>query len=381
MNAAPDDHLRDLMQRSSDGDPTSPADPHALARLARGRRTRRTVVASAAFAAASIAVAGTVLAQPGSSGGQSEPPVASDGKPPEQSRGEADGGYERVVVSEQEAIERCETVLSRRAGQPVDVSAVSARSGRELVEGDRAGARLVTGAGSTSPQPQGDSHVIVQLDCVIPAAAGVDTAGTFPEPLPDADDAAGIRAACGQYVGYDLSGWDVLTADHDGDSLGAILRSSDDHVAQCLIDPYEQYGSSAAVDQRPAGPRPTRPSPDAAPAYRVYVDCRLPGRGHPDPSAYDCVHMDRMAGPEEPATIEVTGPGVDHQVPVVDGWYAISLALPLEQMPNPYGPAPLTFTVLDADGEVLASYSDGDDAGGDQVTDPNGPDTKPGVRG
>ena len=43
--------------------------------------------------------------------------------------------------------------------------------------------------------------------CVIPQAGLEDAVGTVGLPLPAAEDAAGIRAACGQYLGWDFSDW------------------------------------------------------------------------------------------------------------------------------------------------------------------------------
>ncbi len=74
--------------------------------------------------------------------------------------------------------------------------------------------------------------------CVIPQAGLEDAVGTVALPLPAADDAAGVRAACGQYVGWDFSDWQVIVADGAEDRLAAMLRSPDGYVSRCQLDSW-----------------------------------------------------------------------------------------------------------------------------------------------
>ena len=83
--------------------------------------------------------------------------------------------------------------------------------------------------------------------CVIPQAGLEDAVGTVPLPIPASEDSAGIRAACGQYLGWDFSDWQVIVADRAEDRLAALLRSPDGYISRCQLDSW-YLNDRGAVD-------------------------------------------------------------------------------------------------------------------------------------
>ena len=53
--------------------------------------------------------------------------------------------------------------------------------------------------------------------------------------LPDDGDRDGLRAACGQVLGYGFSGWDVVASARTDLAVTAVLRSSNAHIAFCEL--------------------------------------------------------------------------------------------------------------------------------------------------
>ena len=348
------------------------------------QRRRRRVAASTSLAAAAtaIVIVGGATWLPGANDGGS--PRPEDGRPAVAGQGSADapaqvqanvddpGGRtagQVVEVSRAEAERRCTTVWHNYWGPSTVAVELRADSG-PWFEGDAvkiANARAFDYSPFTVSDTDGR--------CVIPQAGLEDAVGTIRLPVPAAGDAAGIRAACGRYLGWDFSAWQVVVADHAEGRLAAILRSPDGRVSRCLLDGWsvDDRGlvDNAKVFADPDGgffpfveittPEKFQDEADAFGAYRVHpslqLGCRTKG---PGPFEADCLGAGLVAAPEPIARIVVTDvTGAEHEVPVVDGWAAFAGTV-INQADGPRSPGELHFAVYAADGTVLAEYDEGD---------------------
>jgi len=338
--------LNDLMYRASDGDPNQSADPTRLLRQGRRRvHRRRGVTAVSGVAVAALAIVGGAVWLPsatpnGSNPGSSQgPSVAAT----------SDGAYEHVEVSRDEVGRRCTTLLHNAYGMD-GTYLVPPRDDGPWFEGQTA---QVGKAGQGS---DGDDWTMT-LSCEVPQADLVDRAGTVSIPLPDASDDDGIRAACGQYLGWDFTGWDVLTSASTDIATTAALRSTNGYVATCWLNaaPGGQGDSSWAGIERE-----TLPSTEGlAIDYAVWFSTNQYA-GDNQEGDYNVFGVDQVSGPEEAAKVVITEPdGTEHVSEVVDNsWFAIAADLHLEMYPH--GVSPLRVKVLAADGSVLADYPDGE---------------------
>ena len=336
--------LHDLMNRTSDGDPNRAADPMTL--LSHGRRRvrrRRGVTAVSGVAVASLAVAGAVAwlpdATPTSPGpDSSQPPVATTS---------SDGTYEPVELSREEVGERCTTLMHNAYGSD-DTYVVPPFVGGPWFEGTTA---------QVSEANPDEGRWRWTASCEVPQAELVEQAGTLPASLPDPSDGDGIRAACGQYLGWDFTGWEVVTAAGTDIATTSALRSTNGYVATCSLSAapgHQGDGSYVAIErEQPPGTEGLENE------YAVWFSTDQYA-GDNQAGDYNVFGVDQVSGPEAAAQIVITEPdGTEHVSEVADnGWFAIAEDLHLEMYPH--GVSPLRITVLDADGDVLADYPDGD---------------------
>jgi hypothetical protein len=340
--------LHDLMNRTSDGDPNRAADPMTL--LSHGRRRvrrRRGVTAVSGVAVASLAVAGaaawlphTTPTSPGPD--QSQPPVATT---------TSDGAYEPVEVSREEVGKRCTTLFHNAYGS----------DGTYVVPsfGDDDGPWFEGQTAQVSEANPDEGRWRWTASCEIPQADLVEQAGTLPASLPDPSDPDGVRAACGQFLGWDFMGWEVVTAAGTDIATAAALRSTNGYVATCMLSaaPGQQGdGSYVAIEREQP---PSTDSEGLENEYAVWFNTDQYA-GDKVEGDYNVFGVDQISGPQDAAQIVITEPdGTEHVTEVADnGWFALADDLHLEM--NPHGVSPLRIKVLDADGNVLADYPDGE---------------------
>jgi hypothetical protein len=339
--------LRDLMYRASDGDPNHAADPMSL--LQQGRRRvhrRRGITAVSGTAAACLAIIGGVawLSSTTQDGPASnvEPPVVSG------QTESATGAYEPVEVSRAEVGQRCTTFWHNAYGTDATVEVPSFIDG-PWFEGQTAQ------IGKAPDGSVGDGFNAT-MGCTIPQADLADDAGTMPSlPTNPSDDE--IRDDCGQYMGFDFTGWDVITANGSGIALAGVLRSTNGYVAECeLNDAVGPLGDDSYVEIHRETP------PETAPYERDYAVWFNADQyaGDLHEGDYNIFGVGQIPGPEKAVDITLTEPnGTVHEVSVADnGWYAIAEDMHLEM--SPYGSTPLKITVYGEDNRVLAEFADGE---------------------
>ena len=209
------------------------------------RRRRRRVAATTALVAGATALVvvggATWLAGVNDDGA----PSPRDGQPPVAGQGSAEarakvlagvddpGGRtagQTVEVSQAEAERRCTVVWHNLWGPSAVTVELSDGSG-PWFEGD---AVEISNAQEFDYSPFDASNTDGR--CVIPQAGLEDAVGTVPLPIPASEDSASIRAACGQYLGWDFSDWQVIVADRAEDRLAALLRSPDGYISRCQLD-------------------------------------------------------------------------------------------------------------------------------------------------
>ena len=210
------------------------------------RRRRRVATGTTVVAAVSalVVVGGVTWLQGTSDDGG---PGLDDGQPAVATQGSADDRAEVLAGVDDPG--------GRTAGQVVEVSQAEAERRCTIVWHNYWGPSAMTvklreGSG---PWFEGDAVKIANAEtfdyspfdvsstdgrCVIPQAGLEDAVGTVPLPLPATEDAAGIRVACGRYLGWDFSDWQVITADRAEDRLAAMLRSPDGYVSRCQLDSW-----------------------------------------------------------------------------------------------------------------------------------------------
>jgi hypothetical protein len=338
--------LNDLMYRASDDDPNRPADPMRLLRQGRRRVHRRHgVSAVSAVAVAALAIVGgaTLLPDATPSGGPQSDGSSVAAEP------SGDGAYEPVEVSREEVGQRCTTLLHNAYGLDGTYVVPRIEEG-PWFEGQTAQVSEV-GGGSDEVDWR------FTLSCEVPQADLADQAGTVTTPLPEATDDAGIRAACGQYLGWDFTGWAVVTSASSDVATTAALRSTNGYVATCWLNatPDGAHDSSYAAISHEEPPS----TEGLENEYAVWFDVSQYA-GDNQAGDYSVYDVGQVSGPEEAAQIVlVESDGTEHVTEVADnGWYAIAEDLHLEM--NPHGVSPLRIKVLDADGNTLADYPDGE---------------------
>jgi len=384
----PADHretlLRDRLDRLAETvSAASGTDSAQLYRRSLRRRRRRLAAASVLVTATTaLVVAGGATWLPGvdEDGSprvtQDQPPAA--GQDSAEARAEVLAGVDDpggrtagqiVEVSRAEAESRCTTVWHNFWGPSAVAVELSDDSG-PWFEGD---AVEIANAQQFDYSPFDISSTDGR--CVIPQAGLQDAVGTVPLPLPASEDSAGIRAACGQYLGWDFSDWQVIVADRAEDRLAAMLRSPDGYVSRCQLDSAFLDGRGAVDNDRlfadPDGgfvpfveitaPEKFEDEADAFGSYQVPPSLFL--RCRPQPSGQgesDCLGAGLVSGPVPIARIVVTdATGADHEIPVVDGWVAFAGTV-VDHTDGPRSPSQLVVTVYAADGTVLAEYGEDD---------------------
>jgi hypothetical protein len=211
-----------------------------------------------------------------------------------------------VEVSQAEAERRCTTVWHNFWGPSAVTVELSDNSG-PWFEGD---AVEIANAQEFDYSPFDMSSTDGR--CVIPQAGLENAVGTVPLPLPASDDSAGIRAACGQYLGWDFSDWQVLVADRAEDRLAAMLRSPDGYVSRCQLDSWylDDRGAvdnDALFDDPDGGfvpfveitaPEKFEDEAEAFGTYRVQPSLLLRcQRGGPGQWESDCLGAGFVSGP------------------------------------------------------------------------------------
>ena len=212
------------------------------------RRRRRRVAANTALAATATAV--VVVG-----GATWLPGVSDDGAPPNPRQGEPPIAEQGSADARAKVLAGVDDPGGRTAGQTVEVPQAEAERRCTVVWHNLWGPSAVTVELSDDSGPwfEGDAVKIANAQafdyspfdtsstdgrCVIPQAGLEDAVGTVPLPIPASEDSAGIRAACGQYLGWDFSDWQVIVADRAEDRLAALLRSPDGYVSRCQLDSW-----------------------------------------------------------------------------------------------------------------------------------------------
>ena len=348
------------------------------------RRRRRRVAAGTALVAGATALVvvggATWLPRVNVDGAprfeSGQPPVAGQGSA--EARAEVLAGVDdpggrtagqTVEVSQAEAERRC-TIVWHSYWGPSAVTVKLRDDSGPWFEGD---AVKVANAGEFDYSPFDISSTDGR--CVIPQAGLEDAVGTVELPLPAAEDANGIRAACGQYLGWDFADWQVIVADGAEGRLAALLRSPDGYMSRCQLDSW-YLNDRGAVDNDtlfadPDGgfvpfveittPEKFQAEAEAFGDYQIQSSLLLRCQ-HEGPGQWeaDCLGAGFVSGPEPVARIVVTDvTGAEHEVPVVDGWLAFAGTV-INHADSRRSPGELHFTVYAADGTVLAEYDEDD---------------------
>ena len=383
----PADHrateLRERLDLLASGVPAGDgADGAQLYRQSLRRRRRRVAVSTALVAAATaLVVVGGATWLPGVN--DDGAPRPENGQPPVAGQGSADARAEvlagvddpggrtagqTVEVSQVEAERRCTTVWHNYWG-PSAVKVKLRDDSGPWFEGD---AVKIANAKEFDYRPFDASSTDGR--CVIPQAGLEDAVGTVGLPIPAAEDAAGIREACGQYLGWDFSGWQVIVADSAEGRMAAMLRSPDGYMSRCQLDSW-YLDVRGAVDNDKlfadldggfvpfveiTAPEKFQGEAEAFGDYRtdpsLVLRCQSKGPGQFEA---DCLGAGFVSGPEPIARIVVTDvTGAEHEIPVVDGWIAFAGTV-VNRADSRHSPGELHATVYAADGTVLAEYDEG----------------------
>jgi len=374
--------LRERLDRLADGVSTGngPDGAQLYRRSLRRRRRRAAATTALAATATALVVVGGATWLPGvdEDGAphprQAQPPVADQGDADARAQvlaGVDDPGGrtagQTVEVSQAEAESRCTTVWHNFWGPSAVTVDLSDDSG-PWFEGD---AVEIANAQEFDYSPFDASSTDGR--CVIPQAGREAAVGTVPLPLPASEDSDGVRAACGQYLGWDFSDWQVIVADRAEERLAAMLRSPDGYVSRCQLDSWYLDDRGAVDNDKlfadPRGgfvpfveitaPEKFQDEAEAFGAYRIQpsllLGCQRQG---PDQSEADCLGAGLVSGPDPIARVVVTDvSGAEHEIPVVDGWLAFAGTV-ANHADGPQAPGELHFTVYAADGTVLAQYDE-----------------------
>jgi hypothetical protein len=349
------------------------------------RRRRRRVAARTSLVAAATALVvvggASWLPQVNDDGA----PRPESGQPPVAGQGDADARAEVLAGVDDPG--------GRTAGQTVEVSQAEAERRCSVVWHNLWGssAKRVELRDDSGPWFEGDAVKIANAKefdyspfdvsntdgrCVIPQAGRENAVGTVPLPLAEAEDAAGVRAACGQYLGWDFSDWQVIVADSAEDRLAALLRSPDGYMSRCQLDRW-YLNDRGAVDNDKLFA-----DPDAG--FIPFVEITAPEKFHDEAEAFgdyqiqpsfllrcqrkapgqweaDCLGAGFVSGDEPIARIVVTDvTGAEHELPVVDGWLAFAGTV-INHADSHRSPGELHFAVYATDGTVLAEYDEDKD--------------------
>lgn len=374
--------LRGRLDRLADSVSSGSAtDGAQLYRRSLQRRRRRAAATTGlvAAAAAVVLVGGATLLPGADDDGaprvrQAQPPIAAQGDPEARAAvlaGVDDPGGrtagQTVEVSQVEAERRCTTVWHNIWGASAVTVALDPRSG-PWFEGD---AVEIANAQAFDYSPFDASGTDGR--CVVPQTGLEDAVGTIPLPIPASDDTDGVRAACGQYLGWDFSDWQVIVADSAEDRLAALLQGPDGYVSRCLLDSW-YLDDAGAVDNDKvfADPRsgfipfveitaPEKFQDEAAtfedyhvqPGFLLGCQRQAPGQWEAD-----CLGAGFVSGPDPVERIVVTDvTGAEHEIPVVNGWLAFAGTV-INEADSPDAPGGLHFTVYGADETVLADYDE-----------------------
>jgi len=385
MNDPADDRatlLRERLDRLADSVSSGSGTDGAQLYRRSLRRRRRRVAATTALAAAATAVVlvGGATWLPGADDDgaprvrQDQPPVAAQGDPDARAAvlaGVDDPGGrtagQTVEVSQAEAERRCTIVWHNIWGPSAVTVELSADSG-PWFEGD---AVEIANAQAFDYSPFDSSGTDGR--CVIPQAGLEDAVGTIPLPIPASSDVDGIRAACGQYLGWDFSDWQVIVADSAEDRLAALLQGPGGYLSRCQLDSrYLDDRGAVDNDKVFADPRagfipfveitaPEKLQDEAAtfedyhvqPGFLLGCQRKAPGQWEAD-----CLGAGFVSGPEPVARIVVTDvTGAEHEIPVVDGWLAFAGTV-VNEADSPDAPGGLHVTVYGVDDTVLAEYDE-----------------------
>lgn len=326
-----------LRDAADDGAVAEPATGHHLLARARQqsrRRRHRRVVIGATVVATAGAVATTVVLGAGSLSGLR----GADEAGPEPDSGV--GAYQPIELTVEEAVERCGPVLDYY-GYSTDVDWKLASASQEVFAGSDIS--LVPADGSKLADGPDSAP------CQVPFTEAERARHWVTEPIADSGDTEGVLRQCGAVAGYDFAGWEIVTAVSAAQGTEAVLRSTNDYVATCSLEP--DWGKTWAGPPPPANdpihkwssqevalPVYTEAEVDAlpplvgGPAYSFHVDCRdtrkiLTDNRPPDGllcSAVGTLFNNKGRRATEVATIEVSirGGGESFEIPVIDGYFA-----------------------------------------------------------
>lgn len=325
-----DDELIRLMNDAAEGAKGPALDPQVVLHAGRWRVRRRVAIHGVGWAAAAIVIAGVAVSAPyvGGDKGHHGP----RGVDASNSSGAAD--YRPGQVSRPEALRRC-TAVGQNKGY--GDGPFTLRGHGPWLEGEST--RLVL-----RDKPQSS------LRCVIPQAGLAGDASARPTSLPEADDHVAFRAACGAYLGWDFTGWDVVVADWSATRAVALLRSTNGYLAQCVL--HSGKRAESHVDIRRAS---ATPIPDGGHTETARLSCDRVGASYS--FRFRCATLGWISL-RSAAQVEVSYPGGSVESDVHDGWYALAVDLSMKKSAKE--PAPFEYTISDADGTALANYSEAD---------------------
>ncbi|WP_109508796.1 hypothetical protein [Nocardioides speluncae] len=214
--------LRDAADDRAVAEPAT--GPQLLARArerSRRRRARRMVVGATVVATSAAAAAAVVL------GGGPLPGLRSvDEAGPDPDSGV--GAYHPIELSLEEALERCAPVLESQ-GYPPDADWRLASDSEPL----HVGAAIVLGRADRGSLTADSDFV----GCEVPFTKSERDRHRITEPIADSHDSAGLLRQCGAVAGYDFAGWEVVNAVGAAEGVEAVLRSTNDYVAYCSLEP------------------------------------------------------------------------------------------------------------------------------------------------
>lgn len=349
--------LHDALRDAADGIEPSQVDEHDLVR--RGRRSvRRRTAATAVGAAACLTVAaGTAYGlwpqhettsrqlQPA---GPNETPTAGHRSSAPSDGPSQPGAFDPATVDFGEATRRCD-VASRRLGEaPLD-----GRQIRWTVAGGGTPAHVTEGSllvGHVKPPEGNQPYVAISPRCWVPQHPSTvgDVDGS--ELTPDMTEGE-IARACGDYRGFDVTGWSTrLTSATDGSAAGAFASSDGYHLLCTLsVMPNGTWGYVDLMHDVDL----TETADSAAP-LEIWPDYTSTDGGDGVAVSY--------AGPitegADVARVRLSYDGGSQTFPVHDGLVAFVATLPITRQRDT--PLPLRFTMLDADGDVLHAYDHAD---------------------
>ena len=389
MNLPADDNatqLRERLDQLADSVPVGDSiDGAQLYRQGVRRRRRRGAAATGLIAAAAaLVIVAAAIWLPGTiDGSEQRPsdgpsaPVAEHNTVDRNADGHVDwrvhlrGGAE---VTHAEAERRC-TVIWHNLYGPTDLTVDLRGKDGPWFEGNQ------IEVGNWSKFPYGET--MEHTRCLIPQAGLEDTVGKIELPLPASGDAAGVREACGRFLGWDFSDWQVLVADSQDGRLAALLQRTDGDLAQCELN--SQYLNERGVldldrffadpntyttyDVQLVTPETLQRTGEMFGDYLVepsWCEQDRPGRW-----VADCLATGWLSGPEPAERMVITdATGEEHEVAVNDRWFAFAGTVVNHAAVSEGGCEPivcdeargeLTFTVYAADGTVLAEYSEDKD--------------------